>query len=390
MLGWELPPYNSGGLGQACFDLCNSLSKQNLDIEFVLPYLPDHNIDFMKVTTVFNNSNSKNLSFIGAYESNNFILNQDNNSINTEYEDSILDLIDQKEFDIVHAHDWLTFRAAMRIKEKTNLPIILHVHSIESDRAGGNKGNQFVRDIEEYALNLADKVIAVSELTKKAIIEEYGVPSDKIEVIHNSINVGDIIPLSGQNSYRYIEIMKNNGYKVLTSFGRLTIQKGLTNLLESTKKVVEKYPKTLLLIVGNGDQYVDLIKLAADLNISQNVIFADFQRGKKLRDAISIGDLFVMPSISEPFGLTALESISYGTPALVSKQSGVSEVIKNILKVDFWDIDEMANKIISCFKYPEILINLEEKASNEVKNLSWDHSSNKVKRLYELQLGGSF
>ena len=387
MLGWELPPHNSGGLGQACFDLCKSLSNQNVDIEFILPYIGNHDIDFMKVTSAFNHTELQKNVLHQAYDSINYTYSSKEHEL---FEETVDDLISDKTFDIVHAHDWLTFRAAIRIKERTNLPIILHVHSIESDRAGGQRGNELVRDIEEYCLKLADKVIAVSEHTKQAIIREYSVPSENIEVVHNSINTDDIIPLSGVNSYRYIELMKEKGYKVAVNFGRLTIQKGLSNLIEAMHKVVAKHPKSLLLIIGSGEQYFDLIKLSADLGISSQVLFADFQRGKKLRDGIAIGDLFVMPSISEPFGLTALEAIGYGTPAMVSKQSGVSEIVKNMLKVDFWDIDEMANKIITSFENPELLDELLDKSSSEIQNISWDQSSMKIKNLYEVQLGVGF
>ena len=387
MLGWELPPHNSGGLGQACFDMCKSLSNQNVDIEFILPYISSHNIDFMKVTSAFNHTELQKNVLHQAYDSINYTYSSKEHEL---FEETVDDLISDKTFDIVHAHDWLTFRAAIRIKERTNLPIILHVHSIESDRAGGQRGNELVRDIEEYCLKLADKVIAVSEHTKQAIIREYSVPSENIEVVHNSINTDDIIPLSGINSYRYIELMKEKGYKVAVNFGRLTIQKGLSNLIEAMHKVVAKHPKSLLLIIGSGEQYFDLIKLSADLGISSHVLFADFQRGKKLRDGIAIGDLFVMPSISEPFGLTALEAIGYGTPAMVSKQSGVSEIVKNMLKVDFWDIDEMANKIATAFENPELLDELLDKSSSEIQNISWDQSSMKIKNLYEVQLGLGF
>ena len=387
MLGWELPPHNSGGLGQACFDLCKSLSNQNVDIEFILPYISNHDIDFMKVTSAFNHTKLQKNVLYQAYDSINYTYSSKEHEL---FEETVDDLISDKTFDIVHAHDWLTFRAAIRIKERTNLPIILHVHSIESDRAGGQRGNELVRDIEEYCLKLADKVIAVSEHTKQAIIREYSVPLENIEVVHNSINTDDIIPLSGINSYRYIELMKEKGYKVAVNFGRLTIQKGLSNLIEAMHKVVAKHPKSLLLIIGSGEQYFDLIKLSADLGISSHVLFADFQRGKKLRDGIAIGDLFVMPSISEPFGLTALEAIGYGTPAMVSKQSGVSEIVKNMLKVDFWDIDEMANKIATAFENPELLDELLDKSSSEIQNISWDQSSMKIKNLYEVQLGVGF
>lgn len=390
MLGWELPPHNSGGLGRACYDLCKSMASNNLDIEFILPYDADHNIDFMKITPATTRNIKDFNNYFSVYDSSKLgstnISSYDFFDQFKMYEMAVSEIIEDKEFDIVHSHDWLTFRAALRIKEKRNVPIILHVHSIESDRAGGNKGNPLVREIEEYCLNLADKVIAVSELTRHAIIKEYGVPPENIEVVHNSMNLEDIIPLSGNNSYSYIEILKQHGYKIVVNFGRLTIQKGLPGLIQAFSKVVRLYPKTILLFIGSGEQYFELIKLAADLGVGHNVLFTEFQRGKKLRDGIAIGDLFVMPSISEPFGLTALESIGYGTPALVSKQSGVSEVMNNILKVDFWDIDEMANIIASALDNPALLENLKYNSLKELNNISWNNSVTKIRKLYDNQL----
>lgn len=167
---------------------------------------------------------------------------------------------------------------------------------------------------------MADKVIAVSTQTKKAIIREYHIPSDKIDVVHNSIDKNWYESLDDKNSYKYLEKMKNNGYKVVVNIGRITVQKGLFNLLMAAKEVVKRKPKTIFLIVGSGEQEYELLELSAQLGISQNVIFTGFQRGKNLRDAFSIGNLFVMPSVSEPFGLTPLEAIGYGTPSLISKQ----------------------------------------------------------------------
>ena len=353
MLGWELPPYNSGGLGTACYGLCKSLAKNNVDIEFIVPYKADHNIDFMTVTSaVLIGVNDIQKGGI-AYDSSKYVFDGGDevwlNIVDQHllYEQAVLELAKSREFDIVHAHDWLTFRPALRLRERFGCPIILHVHSVESDRAGDKPGNPLIHEIEETALHLADRVIAVSEHTKKTIMRDYSLPPEAIEVVHNSMNVDELDPLDGENVYRYLDVMKEKGYRVVTNVGRLTIQKGLPNLLEAISKVVEKVPKTLVLIVGSGDQQYELMEQAAKLGIGANVLFADFQRGKSWRDAFAIGDLFVLPSVTEPFGLTPLESIGYGTPALVSKQSGVSEVLNNALKVDYWDIDEMANQIAS-------------------------------------------
>ena len=395
MLGWELPPHNSGGLGTACLQLCKALSKRNLDIEFVLPYSADHGIDFMTITAAQPQGVASVIRSGIAYDSYKYVKEDGSeewlNIYDQQelYEKAVAQLVDEREFDIVHAHDWLTFRAAMRVKEKRGCPIILHVHSVESDRSGGIGGNPLVIEIEELALRLADRVIAVSQHTKNCIIRDYGIPADKIEVVHNSIEPGDIETQSGDNVYRYLTMMRSLGYRVVVNVGRLTVQKGLPNLLRAAKEVVYRAPKTLFLIVGSGEQYHELILQAADLGIGANVLFTDFQRGKNLRDAFAIGDLFVMPSVSEPFGLTPLEAIGYGhTPALVSKQSGVSEVLRNCLKVDFWDINEMANQITSVVQNDPLRDNLIENARREYLHLSWDKASEKLEQVYHQHLTG--
>lgn len=394
MLGWELPPYNSGGLGVACYQLCKALSVKGVDIEFVLPYQADHGIDFMTVSAAHPQGVNSVIRGGIAYDSHKYIFEDDSEGwLNVHqqqqlYEEAAARLAEQREFDIVHAHDWLTFRAALRIRASKKCPIVLHVHSVESDRAGSQHGNPEVREIEAIALQLADQIVAVSQHTKRAIMRDYGVPGDKIRVIHNSIDVSKMAPLDEDNAYRYLSLMKTLGYHVVVNVGRLTIQKGLPNLLRAMQKVIAAEPKSLLLIVGSGEQYHELIKLAAKLGIGPSVLFADFQRGKKWRDAFAIGDLFVMPSVSEPFGLTPLEAISYGTPALISKQSGVSEVLNNCLKVDYWDVDEMANKITSALRSDVLLDELWRNAYHEYQRLSWDDAAQKISHLYNQQLTG--
>lgn len=394
MLGWELPPHNSGGLGIACYQLCKALSKNDVDIEFIVPYTAEHGIDFMDITPA-HPQGVKTVTKSGiAYDSFKYTTKDGKvkylniHDQQALYEQSVSRLIDEKEFDIVHAHDWLTFRAALRVKEAKGCPVIVHVHSVESDRSGSKHGNPLVKEIESAGLHLADKIIAISMHTKRAIVRDYGIPADKIEVIHNSIESSDISPLDGDNAYKYLMMMRNQGYRVVVNVGRLTVQKGLPNLLRAAQKVVEKNPKTLFLIVGSGEQYRELVELSAELGVSKNVLFADFQRGKKWRDAFAISDLFVMPSVSEPFGLTPLEAIGYGSPVLVSKQSGVSEILNNCLKVDYWDIDEMANKIVAVVQNDVLRDELWHNAHREYVHLSWQDASRKVRKVYESHLKG--
>lgn len=392
MLGWELPPHNSGGLGVASYQLCKALSKKGADIEFILPYSADHNIDFMRVNAAHPQSVVEIIKSGIAYDSYKYIHADgheewvDMFGQQYAYEYSVEKIVDLVEFDVIHAHDWLTFRAAMRAREKTNKPMILHVHSIESDRAGGGTGNPLVREIESTAMMLADRVIAVSGHTKHAIVREYGIPADKIQVVHNSLDLDERQELDGENTYRYLEAMKKQGYRVVVNVGRLTLQKGLPNLLKAAKEVVARAPKTIFLIVGSGEQELELIELAAELGIGRNVVFTGFQRGKNWRDAFAIGDLFVMPSISEPFGLTPLEAIGYGTPALISKQAGVAEVLTNALKIDFWDIDEMANQIASVVLNDALRDILQANAEHEYRKLSWNNAADQLFDIYRTHL----
>ena len=383
MLGWELPPNNSGGLGVACFQLCKKLSKKGVDITFVLPYEHQHDFDFMNVVS----AKIADISAItGVYDSALYKKSSgllgDVVDIHYAYAKAMENILTKQDFDIIHAHDWLTFRAALRAREILLKPLVLHVHSIESDRAAGGHGNPLVREIERLGLLLADKIVAVSELTRQKIINEYNIPPSKVIVAHNGVDLDEMQPLDSDNSYRVLERFKEQGYKIVVNVGRLTIQKGLTNLLLSAKAVVDKQPKTIFMIVGSGDQYRELVELGASLGISRNLVFPGFQRGKKWRDAFGIADLFVMPSVSEPFGLTPLEAIVYETPSLISKQSGVAEVLKNCLKTDFWDSAKMADDIINVLRHDSLRQQLLDNAKYELDHLSWDKTSHILMDIY--------
>jgi len=390
MLGWELPPHNSGGLGVACYNLCKALARRNIDIEFILPYQADHGIDFMRVTAASPQGVEAILRSGIAYDSNKYIYS-DGTAVEYSifdqqqlYETAVGRIVVANQYDIIHAHDWLTFRAGLRAKQALGCPLVVHAHSIEADRAGGQGGNPMVREIEDMGFHMADRIVAVSDFTRRAIAREYDIPLDKIEVVHNSLETGDLVPLDYMqpNTYQYLATLRAQGYRVVANVGRLTIQKGLPNLLRAAKIVVEKHPKTMFLLVGSGEQYVELIQLAADLGIAKNVIFTDFQRGRPWRDAYAVADLFVLPSVSEPFGLTPLEAIGYGTPSLISKQSGVSEVLHHALKVDYWDVNEMANQIIAVMSNDSLRDELLANASQELRGLSWGQAADKISALY--------
>ncbi len=389
MLGWELPPHNSGGLGTACYQMCKELANQGLSIEFIVPYTAEHNIDFMKVTAATPQDAAAVIKSGIAYDSFKFIHHDgteewvslfDQHKL---YEKGIEGIAKLGEFDIIHAHDWLTFRAAMRAKQISGKPLIVHIHATEFDRSGGQSGNAMVEEIEYMGMMMADKIITVSEYTKEVVCRHYHIPAHKVEVVHNSIDVTAYDLPTGDNAYKYLEVMKSRGWKVVSNVGRLTVQKGLYHLLCTAQKVIEKAPKTLFLIVGSGEQYEELINLAGDLNISANVLFVDFQRGKKLRDAFAVSDLFVMPSVSEPFGIAPLEAIAFGTPVLVSRQSGVAETIQNCLKVDYWDIDEMANQILAVIQNDVLRDELHAMSYLEFSAMNWKKAASKMHAMYQ-------
>lgn len=394
MLGWELPPHNSGGLGVVCHQMCKALSGRGVDIEFMLPYSAAHDIGFMTITPAHPQGVVEVLKAGGAYDSYMYRYTDGNEEWvdiygqQQRYTRAVEQLVETKEFDIIHAHDWLTFRAGLAARQQTGKPLVVHVHSIESDRAGGgaDSGNPLVKEIEQTGLMLADRVIAVSQHTKKMIIRDYGIPAEKIDVVHNSIEKAAMPQLSDSNVYAYLTALKAKGWRVVVNVGRLTVQKNLPNLLKAAQLVIQKSPKTIFLVVGAGEQHHELLERAAGLGIGANVIFTGFQRGQAWRDAFAIGDLFVMPSVSEPFGLTPLEAIQYGTPSLISKQSGISEVLQNCLKIDFWDIHEMANQIVAAVDNEPLRDELRRNLLKEYDRLSWSDSIDKLQRVYRGQL----
>ncbi len=395
MLGWELPPHNSGGLGTACYQMCKELAARGLSIEFIVPYNAEHNIDFMKVTPATPQSAGTVIQSGIAYDSYKFV-----HPDGTEewvslfdqhklYEKGVESIARLAEFDIIHAHDWLTFRGAIRAKQISGKPLIVHIHATEFDRSGGQHGNPMVEEIEYMGMMIADKIITVSEHTKRVVCKHYGIPADKIEVVHNSIDVSAYELPEGDNAYKYLEVMREHGWRVVGNVGRLTVQKGLYQFLQTAAKVVSRVPRTLFLIVGSGEQYEELITLTGELGIAANVLFVDFQRGKKLRDAFSACDIFVMPSVSEPFGIAPLEAIAFGTPVLVSKQSGVAEVLHNCLKVDYWDVDEMANQISSVLLHDELRDELHSMSFLEFSRMNWQKAAHQMHALYSYHAEGA-
>lgn len=395
MLGWELPPHNSGGLGVACYNMAKALSKEGASIEFVIPYKDEETkYEFMQVIP------ATNLEPIyrygnGAYES--YLIDAKMvpsggeellsiRDIQKQYCDYVKDFLKKDHPDIVHAHDWLTYEAGILAKKEYGLPLIAHVHATEYDRAGMQRGNPLIHEIEYEGLMLADRIIAVSEITKRIIHEKYHIPLSKIEVVYNSLdeNYETDDYRFVDNAYRSIKKLKDDGYTIISTVGRFTIQKGLQNLMRAASLAIKKNPKLLFVFAGNGEEFNELVALSAELGIAKNVVFTGFIRGTKLRDIYTITDIFVMSSVSEPFGLTALEAAHHGDALILTKQSGVSEIIWSAMKYDFWDQRKLAEEILAIASNDTLKNTLKDNVKNEYHQMSWDKVAKKCLKIYNI------
>lgn len=393
MLGWELPPHNSGGLGVACLNMARALARQGADIDFVLPYEAEHkNINFMHVLSATHLDPIYRYGS-GAYETmklfEKIIPSEEHEMISIRdvqksYCDFVNEYLMEYKPELVHAHDWLTYEAGILAKKNYGIPLIAHVHATEYDRAGMHTGNPLIHEIEYEGLMLADKIIAVSEATKRIIHEKYHIPLNKIDVIYNSLdeNYEKSDYHFKDQTYGYLVHQKQKGYTIISTVGRFTVQKGLRNMMHAAALAISKNPKLLFVFAGDGEERNELIELAANLGISKNIIFTGFIRGKKLRDIYSISDIFIMSSISEPFGLTALEAAHHGDALILTKQSGVSEIIWSAITYDFWDQKKLANEILSIAENPALLKTLQENVHNEYHKISWNEVAKKCLRIY--------
>ncbi len=399
MLGWELPPYNSGGLGVACYHLSKALALQGATIDFVLPYTAEHpGVDFMRVHNATNLRPEERVH-MGSYDSKGVLEKHlheaDTGELRTmravqrHYVDFVEQLVPTMEFDVIHAHDWLTMEAGVRAKELTGAPLVVHVHATEFDRSGEHYGNPVVHEIEQHALLMADRIIAVSNITKAIIVERYGIPAENIEVVHNAIDPESFGEYEyDSRDYRYLEALKREGYTVVATLTRFTVQKGLTHLLRAAARASEKYDRFVFLLAGDGEQRNELIELAAELGIADKVYFTGFVRGKQWRDVYSVADVFVMSSVSEPFGLTALEAAHHESALIISKQSGVGEVLKHTFKFDYWDTEVLADQMVSIALSPSLATMLRRNVKAEYAKLSWNDVAVKCIDVYRVSQPG--
>ncbi len=384
MLGWELPPHNSGGLGVACYYMARALAVKGVEIDFVLPYSAYHpDTEWMnihaaipvKVETGIDERTVTTLAYSSSYS--------DLRTLQSQYIDYVDNLVRENHYDVIHAHDWLTMEAGMRAKRISGLPLVVHVHATEFDRSGSESGNPLIHEIEYQGLMMADRIVAVSNVTKAIIVQKYGIPADKIDVMHNAVDIDSLRNYEyDQRTYRYLELLREEGYTVVSTVGRMTVQKGLTQLVKAMARASERYDKLVLLLAGDGEQRDELLRMAADFGISDKILFTGFVRGKQWRDTYSVSDIFVMSSVSEPFGITALEAAHHNTALIITKQSGVGEVLHSVLRYDFWDVDRLADQLIAVATSQALSSSLRQNVAHEYARISWHDVADSCLKLY--------
>lgn len=399
MFGWEFPPYNSGGLGTACYGLSKALSSEGVEIIFVLPKAYNYNTKINNFRILCANLPNIEIEEIDSPISPYITNEKDYQQIidesgfdNTLYGKSLFEevnryakkareIANREDFDLIHAHDWLSFRAGVEAKKISGKPLVVHVHATEFDRTGNSGVNQFVYDIEQEGIDQADKIIVVSNFTKDILMKHYAIDSAKISTVHNGIDVKSFgTPLGWSGS---LAELKRAGNKIVLFVGRITLQKGPDYFLETAKKVLEYSPDVIFIMAGAGDMQRRIIRDAARLGIADKMLLTGFLQGEELKKLYQASDLYVMPSVSEPFGITPLEALASNTPVIISKQSGVAEVLKDAIKVDFWDTDLMTRKILSILNHKSYRRWLREKGKQQLKNITWTKSAKKCMDIYK-------
>jgi glycogen synthase len=437
MLGWEYPPFISGGLGTACEGLTISLARHNLDLIFVVPHLfggesaphmrlmgsrgereaqaseaergrrgkistvripallspymtPERYRQWIaalqeerarvalaqsgkippQLVAMLERSIPQTASF-SRYDGDIFLEV-------TRFAQNVVGLLQNEDFDLIHAHDWMTYPAAVALAAITKKPLVVHVHSLEYDRSGQSVNEQ-INQIERWGVQSASAVVAVSYYTRALINKHHDVPLEKISVVHNGVYSHRVV-----QSYRSEEQFNS---RIVLFLGRITFQKGPDYFVEAAAKVIPHVPDVLFVMAGAGDMLPQIRNRIRELGIEKNFYFPGFLRGQEVEQMFSLADVYVMPSVSEPFGISALEAISFNTPVIISRQSGVSEVLGHALKADFWDIDKLADLIINALLHDELRSDMIGMAREEVKRLHWDAAALKTLEVYRSVVG---
>ncbi len=417
MFGWEFPPHITGGLGTACYGLTKALLKKNVDVLFVVPKLfGDEDTNLFKLVNAgdievdFGQSiykeyweriqymeiGSNIIPYIAPEEFSRLMdskeikkLTKSSRVFSKKYHFSGkygIDLLEEvsryalvgsaiaatNQHDVIHAHDWLTYPAGIAAKKISGKPLVVHMHATEFDRSGENV-NQSVYDIERKGMEEADRVITVSNLTRQIVIDKYGINPDKVFTVYNAVE---------PNNKEFGEVKKHVKEKVVTFLGRVTFQKGPDYFVEAANKVLQKDKNIRFVMAGDGDMLIKMIRRVAKLRIAKYFFFTGFLKGDDVSRMFAMSDVYVMPSVSEPFGISPLEAMRSNVPVIISKQSGVSEILKHALKIDFWDIDAMADAIYGLTHYDALSEMFKKHGKEEVNNMQWGFSADKVIDVY--------
>ena len=425
MFGWEFPPHIAGGLGTACQGLTTGLSKHQVEVLFVMPSASGDEdqtsvqiinasdiqafrsqkdirtfldkVNFLKIDSqlvpyltpeeytqiaeseviqqqeVWWGELDKKYKFSGKYGAN--LMEEV-----ARYAMVATTIAATHSFDVIHAHDWLTYMAGIAAKRISGKPLVVHVHATEFDRSGENINSQ-VFDLEQAGMRAADRVITVSHLTKNIVTQRYGINGNKVVTVHNGVD------FQGRDS---MEVSRGVSDKIVTFLGRITYQKGPEYFIEAAAKVLQRYPKVRFVMAGSGDMFHRSIRRVAKLGIADRFHFTGFLRGADVQKMFAYSDVYVMPSVSEPFGISPLEAMQSNVPAIISKQSGVAEVLRHAIKVDFWDINAMADAIYGLLQYPALSKMAVEYGLEEVSSLKWDHAAAKVAQIYQEVVRSSY
>jgi glycosyltransferase involved in cell wall biosynthesis len=419
MFGWEFPPHITGGLGTACFGLTKGLLKHGVDIQFVVPkaYGDESQeavriINASDVTVMMNDPvfreywnqitymeiGSNLIPYVGPEDFQQMV--SENTKTTVEESGRVFsekfqfsgkyghDLMEEvaryalvgaaiaanSEFDVIHAHDWLTYSAGVAAKKISGKPLIVHMHATEFDRSGENY-NENVYEIERKGMAEADRVITVSNLTRNIVIERYHIDPEKVITVHNAVEPPEHSDL--------MDVEKKVKEQIVTFLGRITFQKGPEYFIEAACKVLERDKNVRFVMAGTGDLMEKMIRRVAKLKISSHFHFTGFLKGENVDRMFAMSDVYVMPSVSEPFGISPLEAMRSNVPVVISKQSGVAEVLNHVMKVDFWDVDAMADAIYGLLHYKSLNSMVITHGSEEVNNLKWEAASRKIADIYE-------
>lgn len=423
MFGWEFPPYISGGLGTACLGLTKGLAQHGIDVLFVLPRLDSDeeagHLNLMGANRVRASIGIKEIlklqervsvlevlsplrpyltekEYISLIESKELITAEDiigqlENDFSGGYGENLMAEIvryslvaghvaKHEEFDVIHAHDWMTAPAGIEAQRVSGKPLVIHAHALEFDRSGEHI-NQRVYDIERAGFEAADRIIAVSHFTKDTITRRYSIDPAKITVVHNAV--------SKERRLKAMRIEKAFKEKLVLFLGRVTFQKGPDYFVEAAAKVLKKNPNIRFAMAGSGDMFPRMVERMAELRIADKFHFLGFVRGMDVERIYAMSDLYVMPSVTEPFGITPLEAMIYDVPSIVSKQSGVAEIMENAVMIDFWDVDRLAFEILDILENDDRAADLKLNGRRTLKKVQWEYAAEHILGVYSQLTGGA-